>query len=970
MDVSDDVSPQPQSDQLALPASKDATTKDDNINSLPKANNRDIINMKELVDLVLQFLSTCSNEMLLFVLALLMGATYILLGRLGLIIIGITLGIALHASWDHSGNPPLESQSSSRKQLSLHVTHRLLDWQNNRRAKHDPKLNDEGEHMTEEASDVGFDSSSYGPATASALQSIVDAVVRDYVNYWYKPILPSESTFPISCQRTMTGFINSLSSHLCRKRTADTFLEFLTNSSSMIIVFLNELSTAFEIAGPAATAEDAILRYLESNPDSSLANLVERQQQQRKLKMISDDILSRFLDHSAYQCTPLRTFLREILAGVALESTIVNMSRPEFINGWITYLFSEGESEIMNAIDAGVEGARTQGITSARVSGEHARLASVPVEDYIAEPDPPAEAPIRVSNEPDQAMEEAMLEAKRLSAMIAAQVSREESDRNQACEEGGTEMRSSDARSSLESSAIGGAEHIQKFEPSKRSGSLSSPLHSREPHSENSDVSPAFNLHCASIMVDDSMDSGEKTLLRVKPSSSYLIQIETRSGRSTGWMVFRKYADFESIHETLGTISRLNQLRFGDSHPVVPPWKGQTRQALARDLERYLHDALQLEPLAESVTMRRFLDKDGGLGAEPADSSTKPGFVFLGQTAFENVGKGVLGGGKAVFEGVSGGGKAVFEGVTGVFGGASKKTPAAAGSKNGNRISGSGLQKDSPPPALDNLRESGGLRLGSDAMDGALSSRMPEPKYTPSSPSPSEAATQSSDTPVRTPGSEENVVDESTSQGSSEFISMAKTELPGEKESKETTVAGSRASLEKPAGRKAQSSPITADETRMAVELIFAVINELYSLSSAWNIRRTLLNAAKSYILRPGNPSLETIRNLLQESMIDSHSSDDAISVYLTKLRENALPTAEELSAWPPPISESEQARQREAARRILVQKGLPQAITSVMGAVASREALGKIFDSLQIEAVARGFVFSIFLQALRAVAL
>ena len=63
---------------------------------------------------------------------------------------------------------------------------------------------------------------------------------------------------------------------------------------------------------------------------------------------------------------------------------------------------------------------------------------------------------------------------------------------------------------------------------------------------------------------------------------------------------------------------------------------------------------------------------------------------------------------------------------------------------------------------------------------------------------------------------------------------------------------------------------------------------------------RTLLNAAKTYILRPGSPTLETIRTLLQDSMIESHTSDDAVGEYLKKLRENALPTEDELNAWPP----------------------------------------------------------------------
>lgn len=174
----------------------------------------------------------------------------------------------------------------------------------------------------------------------------------------------------------------------------------------------------------------------------------------------------------------------------------------------------------------------------------------------------------------------------------------------------------------------------------------------------------------------------------------------------------------------------------------------------------------------------------------------------------------------------------------------------------------------------------------------------------------------------------------------------------------------------KAARRESGGSPITEDETRIAVELIFAVINELYTLSSAWNIRRTLLNAAKAYILRPGNPNLGAIRTLLQESMIDAQTSDEALAAYITKLRENSLPTQEEMSRWPPPLSNDEKERLRANARKLLIQRGMPQALMSVMGAAATGEALGKVFDCLQVEEISRGFIFALVLQALRAVIL
>lgn len=153
----------------------------------------------------------------------------------------------------------------------------------------------------------------------------------------------------------------------------------------------------------------------------------------------------------------------------------------------------------------------------------------------------------------------------------------------------------------------------------------------------------------------------------------------------------------------------------------------------------------------------------------------------------------------------------------------------------------------------------------------------------------------------------------------------------------------------------------------MTIELLFAVINELYTLSSAWLIRRTLLNAAKSFLLRPGNPNLEAIRLLLQDSIIDANTSDEGLAANILKIRENALPTEEELKAWPKEMTAEEKEKLRVKARGLLVNKGMPQALTSVMGAAASGEALGRVFDCLQVDEVARGLIFALLLQGVRA---
>ena len=764
----------------------------------------------------------------------------------------------------------------------------------------------------------------------------------------------------MSCRRLFASFVYAVSSHLSRKRTSDAFLEFLTNSSSMVIVFLNELSTALENSGSSAP-EQTILHYIEIHPESSLANLLAGQQQQKKLNLIADDILSNFLDQKAYSCPTVRNFLREVLSGIIFETTISSLSRPEFINGWIIYLFSEGESEIMSAIDAGVEGARNQGVDAKKQHDATKQPMPASSELNGLNPNRSSSSSQSMRDSMDAATEQALAETKRLSDMMAAQnLQRQSSEQTNRDESqtvafepgrGDKDLFSQDSGETynmLAEETMDPTQDARETEPFPMASSAppsSSISHPSQTTPRKVSVSRPLTLHRASISVDDGSSLEETALIRSKPTFNYLLQIEAVSSNCAGWMVFRKYADFESLHETLETISRLNRLQnFRDNHPILPSWKNQTKYAVSRKLERYLQDALEYEALAECEKMKRFLEKDGPVSPQSAGSSAKPGFSFPTQAAIENMGKGVLGVFTNAPKSVSGGSKAVFGGVSGVFGGGTGRNASFSSTAANEQQASDGVQTadgSSTSHEGPQERKVDKSQLASDK--GAMSDH-PAPQLDQEN---STCQANHSTTPL---------------SGESENLEIQQPHQPNHvlESTKDETSFSNKLGTGK--------HSISQDETRIAVELIFAVINELYMLSSAWNIRRTLLNAAKSYILRPGNPSLETIRNLMQESMIDANTSDDALGSYLTKLRENSLPTEDELKTWPPPPSDAEKERLREKARNLFVQRGLPQALTSVMGAAASREALEKVFDCLQVDVVARGFVFAVFLQALRAV--
>ncbi|KAJ6103255.1 hypothetical protein N7486_005682 [Penicillium sp. IBT 16267x] len=919
--------------------------------------------VEECLDLALDFLSTSSNERLLGVFGLLGIGTYIILGRLGLLLIGAALGAILHASWEgpaHSNDKYLLSTPKKRRELALEVSKRLLDWP----LRTVSATSDEGTDgnivaLPEDLSSSDLEYGTFRPATAAALRLLTDAVVEDYVKwrYWYEPILPGEAVFPESCRRTLTHFVTTISSHLSRKRTEDTFLQFLTNSSSIIIVFLNELSAAFSAASSPVEAQKIVEQYLENAPDSSLANVLSKEQQRKKLNMIADDILSNYLDPKAYRCSPVRDFLREVFARVVLESTIISLSRPEFINDWIIYLLQDGESEIMHAIDAGVEGARNQGVNPSRVSEDAKSVLSEPPEDKAL-----SQALESPRDQVDMATEEAMREAKRLSAMIASQGMRGTTSQP---------LVQSDHDEDISLSSVNDAVSPLPHSAADSHGSSGQVDLITSPREEA--PAPPVSLHGAQVMVDDDAAGREKGVIKSRPTWDYLVQVEPTSTRSTGWMVFRKYSDFQSLHEMLETVARLNGIQgFSEQFSTLPAWKGKTRHGLSRDLERYLQEATKHESLTETDRMRRFLEKESGTNGTGV---TKAGYSFPSQAAFENMGKGVLGALTNAPKGVAGGGKAVLDGVTGVFGvtGHSRKRTNTSNRRPPSHNSVSGADQ-APTIPVGAANDHSALRT----------SEVGEPPLSMASPDPSsefvgEESLRLSSSDINhdvssTTGEQDAWAMESTlatSEPNSHVEGVLSKEVPGPIPSPlpNDMRTSSDSDLISQSMRR-QQKPITADETQIAVELIFAVINELYTLSSAWNIRRTLLNAAKSYILRPGSPTLETIRNLLQDSMIESHTSDDAIGEYLKKLRENALPTEEELKAWPPPPTEEEKEQVRDKARRLFVQRGIPQALTSVMGAAASREALEKIFDSLQVESVAQGFVFSVLLQGLRVLTL
>ena len=951
--------------------------------SLSVTPSRSPLTTTAVIDATLRFFANASNETLGACAVGLCASTYLVLGRVGLVLIGAVGGVVLHATWEsHYGGRSQEERlelERRKKELGIEVARRVLDWR-------DKTQDQDGKDALNDDSAVeskNLDYSDFEPEARAALVDFTDAAMRDYVKWWYSPLLPRDQSFPAAARSTFIRFILSFSNHLSRKRTADPVLDFFANSTSIIIVFLNELSNALK-ASANQDAETAVRTYLQFQPESNLANVLSRDQQERKFNLVADDILQNFLDPKAYNCPPVKVFLREVLAGLCLETTVDMCSKAEWINGWIVFLLEEGEPEILKEIDAGVEDI-SDAMSSAKENQE------------------PGKSHNRRVSRAEEAMQEAMREAQRLNEMIAEDEARrkrgvaasepEETSSVATNDIGLTTPTSSDsernryADTSLDTSLVfdndGNAYSSTTPSPSKEPASFTSfdQLAETVPNvvpQEPVSTAPApvevmvavpLTLHNASITILDLGDGDEKVTFRQRPNSEYLLQIEPASQRYPGWMVPRKYADFEPLHMTLTTIARISGVpEFGQKYPNLPTWRGQTSSALTQSLETYLRFVIKYEPLAETEAMKKFLDKETGLRKAPAQSKN---VLVQGGAALENVGKNfinVLGqGGKNI----AGGGKAVLGGVQGVFGAVATGVQGAPKRFTSSRPTPS--RNQSGQTSISNLRFSQDqARQSTDSLDSRpppLPAR-PGVETVMSSISLNDSARQSEES-ISMPPPPSMISDDYQPLNISNPITPPK---PRQDTITPTTPAPSikfEDAAPTPAKTLSRTRkkdiPISDEETRILIELIFAILTELYSMGGVWSIRLSLLSAAKTFLLRPNNPQLESIRTLIQESVVEANFSDKGIATHINTLRYNTVPTEEERATWPKELTADEKEKLRVKARKLLVERGMPQALTSVMGAAASGEALGRIFDCLQIESVARGLIFALMLQAIRA---
>ncbi|KAK6520957.1 hypothetical protein TWF506_001193 [Arthrobotrys conoides] len=508
---------------------------------------------------------------------------------------------------------------------------------------------------------------------------------------------------------------------------------------------------------------------------------------------------------------------------------------------------------------------------------------------------------------------------------------------------------------------------------------------------ESTKPSPGLGLLNGRVTVIDTGPTPDPTrTLRSKPKNQFMIQLEPLS--SAGRIVMRTYQDFENLHNTLFSVARISgceKYMMAFSEEGLPTWRNRSIDEVVAMLEFYLRMALSEEPLVKTEALYKFFEKDEDKREREKtlkqETSNTP---WRSSTSLENMGKNLLGTITKAPQSASEGGKAFFGGIKKAL---TSQTPAQSPSErtenrpfgfisnNASRAASRARPNEENTETLvvpqdDSLAEPPSENRGRFSIQ--LTRRNTNPPLPPRR-SASVAARSSNLSTVNGSDDEDTLAQSTPSllerdpTLESESITMTFEEPlsqeldgislpPPPSEIDNYDIKSEHGDL---AGYMPHIPPaaifegITETETQYVLEIMFSIINELYGLSTAWMIRRSFLNIAKSVILRPGNSQLAGMRNMIQSDVLEANTKPEVIADYIRQVRKNALPTPAEAKKWeqtkkPRTDEEKEELRQK---ARILLSESLPQGLTALLGVNQTKEAMYQLFDALQERDIARG---------------
>lgn len=146
------------------------------------------VKLHRIADRSFEFLSHASNETLGACVVGLGICTHFILGRVGLVVIGVVCGAFLHSTWENNGQivgyeDKNAAELKRRRQAGIDVVSQLLEWRQTSATAVESDHEAGTRNVIEMPADRDLDFEGFQPDTRAALTGLTDAAVRDYVKY-------------------------------------------------------------------------------------------------------------------------------------------------------------------------------------------------------------------------------------------------------------------------------------------------------------------------------------------------------------------------------------------------------------------------------------------------------------------------------------------------------------------------------------------------------------------------------------------------------------------------------------------------------------------------------------------------------------------------------------------------------------------------------------------------------------------
>lgn len=680
--------------------------------------------------------------------------------------------------------------------------------------------------------------------------------------------------------------------------------------------------------------------YIYQNPQSPFAQLFSAKEQHQQMQALSAVILKRILPSSDTNSAVVMNLLTELLATYLFESILATVSDPDYINCWIVDYLSEKPDEPNGKEQENSK--EIDGLYSVVERAAESLMAakSDETETKSSTPQPTSQTPLQREPSPPPVAES---------------------------QNGSSQQRSKNNEHTMHKlskmDSVASDDSLPPIPESRRSSVQSSPGPRKKvsaPKAEDAwNQTPMIYANgTVNFSVMDISGGHADGIPQDKSKLMYIVQIERPAmedqagSEGGGYVITRTYADFEVFHAIISArhakrVARINLrlpldpirswLKLGGNSN--PPPTATDPESICRSLERYLFTVVQDSELGRDQIILAFLRKERRSPA--GDNSTDTVDVSFADEYMDEVSA------YAAISNASGAG-----------------VPGVSQSSVGKAMS---MLARAPSLAVKSVSNGANSLLGNDGSSGdyfLVSSPTQEParrwfgRKTMREGSISSIRSGSTATSGGIPEDteEEEEVVEASSRIAPDSITPAPT----------PPLAAATQSVEKEEEERVHgnSKPLTALDVELLIETTFALVVEIFDLTTANNrawMRRTLLNLLREIVRR----SYTEIIAEQYSSYIQDYLSPDALVELTDKLTQKYWPNGELAQGGQERTPEEKEAT-REQARKLLIKSGVPSGVRQLIGEQNCVAAMERLWARCQDQSLNRVLLVQLLERVMR----